>query len=690
MYEPIIDALRRGAADEALAAAREAVAAQPQDPAAHRLLAAAQRLSGDEAGALATVDHALSLAPDDANLHLDRAGMLLGRRQLDAAQAALARSIGLDPNQFPAYIVQAQLAIGRGELDEAERLTRTAARLAPEHPQIAALEGTLALRRGDADRALAILARAAERYPDEPTLRHALGFAYLAKGHLAFAEQAFRRLREAQPDSLPLRALVADLLRRQGRPAEAADELATLADAHNASPGLRRLVGEMELEAGRHERARDLLLASLRAEPRDRRTVLALAEAWRRLQASDEARATLDELLAAHPRQPDLWRARLLFEEFASPAAREVVQRWQAAMPDYVPALEAAMTIHDVAGEADDAEAVARRITALAPGHTSGELRIIDAELKRDPDAAIAHVERLLARAETEPARRNLRQLLGRTLDVAGQPGAAAAIWAELHAEVVDQRLPLPPVSALPGDWPAAATLDQPAPAVLLLWGAPGSLVERLAAVLDGNGAPLRGDRFGPNPPHDLFQRYDTITALADGSADPAALVEQWRAALPARGINDGLVFDWLLWWDNAALLALRPHLPQASLLVAVRDPRDMLLDWLAFGSPAPFALASPEAGAHWLAKVLDQVADLHEGNLVPHRLLRMDDIANDPAGITQALADNLGISLRGVPVSRFGGSRFAAGHWRAFAEPLKDAFAVLEPVARRLGYAAD
>jgi hypothetical protein len=86
---------------------------------------------------------------------------------------------------------------------------------------------------------------------------------------------------------------------------------------------------------------------------------------------------------------------------------------------------------------------------------------------------------------------------------------------------------------------------------------------------------------------------------------------------------------------------------------------------------------------------VLGQVADLHEAELLPHRLLRMDEIANDPGAITQALADTLGIGLRGVPPSRLGGSRFPAGHWRAFSESLADAFAVLGPVARRLGYAS-
>ena len=687
MYEPIIDALRRGAADEALAAAREAASAQPQDATSQRLLAAALRLAGDRDGAIAAIDQAIALAPEDANLHLERAGLLLQERQLDEAEAALARSTGLDPNQFPAYILQGQLALGRGELGEAERLTRTAARIAPEHPQVAALEGTLALRGGDADRALAILSQAAERFPDEPTLRHALGFAYLAKGHLAFAEQAFRKLREGQPDSMPLRALIADLLRQQGRPADAADELSPLLDGPSATPALRRMLGEMELQAGRNERARDLLREALAAQPGDRRTVLALAEAWRRLNDADDARATLDPLLAEHPQHDDLWRARLLFEQFAGDAAAAVVARWRAAMPESVPALEAQVTVHDVAGEPDQAEALARRIIELRPGHARAELRIIDALLKRDPDAAIAHVENLLAQADDDAAKRNLRQLLGRTFDAAGQPATAAATWAELHAEVVSQRLPLPPTSGKRDAWPERATLDKPAPAVLLLWGAPGSLVERLATTLGGAGAPLRADRFGPQPPADLFQRYLTIDGLDSGSADPAVLVAEWRAALPARGINDGQVFDWLLWWDNAALLALRPHLPEALLMIALRDPRDMLLDWLAFGAPAPFALESPEAGAQWLAKVLGQVADLHEQDLFPHRLVRLDGIADDPARIAAVLSGALGARLPPVSHERLGPGRFPAGHWRAFAEPLGAAFELLEPVARRLGY---
>ncbi|WP_222566048.1 tetratricopeptide repeat protein [Novilysobacter antarcticus] len=689
MYEPIIDALRRGAADEALTAARGAVAEHADDPAAHRWLAYARRLADDREGALEAIDAAIRLAPENADLHLDRAGLLLQERKLDEAQAALARSTGLDPNQFPAYVVQAQLALGRGDLDEAQRLTRTAARIVDQHPQIAALEGNLAMRRGDADQALAGLSAAAKRWPDEPTLRHALGFAYLAKGHLAFAEQAFRGLLDATPDSLPLRALIADLLRRQGRPGDAADEIAPLLTGDGVAPALRRMVAELELEAGRDESARDRLRELVKANPEDRRSIVALAEAWRRLGAADEARETLDALLEAAPGNIDLWRARLLFEEFASAEALAVVNRWQQLDPDSVSALEARITLHDVAGETEQGDALAARIIELEPGHAKAQTRIFERLLQSDPDAAITHVEGLLARAPDETARRNLRQLLGRCFDAAGQPAAAVATWAELHSEVATQRLPLLEPS-IARDWPADDSEEVSRHSGLLLWGAPGSLIERVAGTLHAAGAPLFADRFGPTPPNDLFQRFATVNSLASGAADPAALIAEWRAALPSRGIKPDQICDWLLWWDNTLVPTLREHVPEAMLLVALRDPRDMLLDWIAHGAPAPFALESPEVGARWLAKVLDQVAELHEHHLIAHRLLRMDGVENDMAALAQMLANALDVSLPAVAPGRFGPDRMAAGRWREFVEPLGDAFALLTPVAVRLGYPQD
>jgi Flp pilus assembly protein TadD len=685
MYESLIDALRRGAAAEALPAAYDAVGANPQDAVARRLLAAALQLNGDHETALATLDEALELAPDDAGLHVERAALLLKGRQLDEAEAALAKAVGLDPNQFLAYVMQGQLALGRGDIVEAERIAKTAARIAPSHPQVAAIEGMVALRRGDADSALAILSQAAQSAPDDPTVRNALGFAYLAKGHLAFAEQAFRKQLEQQPGSVALRGLVADLVRRQGRAAEAADEAAPLLERENVSPGLQRVVGELEVEAGRPERAVAPLKAAFAAMPNDLRTLRVLVEAWRRSGVVDDARATLDAAIAATPENDNLWRARLVFEPFAGAEALAVVERWLDARPDHIPPLQARAAIHDHAGERDEADAIAYQIVAIEPGQAQAELRIVDRLLRDDPAAAAARVRALLAETQSDEVRPLLRQLLGRCLNIAGEAAEAASTWESLQADLAQQRMPLPPLTDASRELPPLAPLPENAPGVLWLSGPPGSCVDRIALNLSAVGGPLLTDRYGPQPPVDPLQRFGTAQELLDGSLDGGFLVSQWRAALPSRGITGGQVFDWLLWWDNALLHAVRPHLPEAVLMIAIRDPRDMLLEWLAYDTPQRFGLASVEAGAQWLAHALGQIAELHEGDLFPHRLLKLDDIAQDPVALANAIGQALETNV--PPLPALAPLNFAPGHWRAYAEPLANAFAALTPVAVRLGY---
>lgn len=689
MYDTVLDALRRGAADQALAGAQALVEQQPDDLRALRLLAAAQRLSGEAETALATLDRALNLAPEDADLHLERAGLLLQVRDLDRAEAALARSIGLDPNQFPAYIIQSQLALGRGELDDAERLVRTAARIAPEHPHVVVTEGMIALRRGRPDHALERISQAAQVAPEEPMVRNALGFAYLAKGHLAFAEQAFRGVLQTQPNNLHLRALIAQIVRDEGRPGDAADELAPYLDDPSVGPGLHRLVGELEVDAQRFDAAIPRLKHALALMPGDRRALSALLTAWQSRDDREDARSTLDAALATHPHESDLWLARLGVEGYASDEARAVIDRWIAAMPEHVPAWTARMTALDAGGDAEGAETAARRIVEIEPGHTQAEMRLLDALMQRDPEAAVERLREIEARAPDLAVKRWLRQLRGLALDQAGRADEAVATWLALQEEIAHERVAPPAATGYTGPWPEAASLQENAPGVLWLWAPPGAMVERIAATFGAAGAPLLADRLGPQPPQDPLQRLDTASELVAGRLDGAYLVAQWRAALPGRGVAGASVFDWQVHWDNALALAVRPHLPEAVLMIPLRDPRDMLLDWLVFDTAVPWRFESPIAAARWLASQLEQVADLHEQDLVPHRLVRLDGIEDDPTALAQALADALQVQVPIPPQHALGARHLPSGHWQRFAGPLDEAFGLLGPVASRLGYTA-
>lgn len=690
MQEQILQALRRDEADAAVALAREWVARDAHTAAAQRWLGVALQQQGDIQGALVATDAAISLAPEQAELHLQRAGLLIAGRDIEAADGALTHSRQLDPNQLDAYVMQAHLAIARRDLDAAERLVRTAARVDPLHPQLTTLEGTLALHRGDADRALALLARAVEALPNDPRVLYSLGFAYLQKGHLAFAERAFLRVLELNPTGTALRALIAQLAQRQGRIGDAIETVAqVLRQPDGDTPAMQRLAGELELQAGRPAEALTHLKRTLRTWPGDRRTLQGLLQAWGKLGAADDARTTLEVALAEAEQEHALWSARLAIEPAGSEAAHTLAERWLQAMPEHLPALEIQMLLHDLRGEDDAAERLARRIIALEPGRLSGEQRFVEALLRRDPPAAVAHVQTLVA-ALPEPQRSVLRPWLGLVQDRAGLPRAALATWMQFHREQAPNRLPLPALVAFaPERWlPPAAIPDEILARPLFVWGAPGAQVERLVAVMRAASPMLRDDRFGARPPQDPLQNPQTPSRLASGELSPEALVAAWKAGLPARGIADGNIIDWLQWWDNALLEALCPQLPEGRLAIALRDPRDMLLDWLAFGAPAPLAVQSPEQAASWLASMLEQIAELHERELYPHRLIRLDGIEADPQGVAGALSAAFGHDFPVLP--SLGGQRLPAGRWRDYVEVLGGALATLAPVAARLGYPSE
>src|SRR5690606_29322073 len=252
--------------------------------------------------------------------------------------------------------------------------------------------------------------------------------------------------------------------------------------------------------------------------------------------------------------------------------------------------------------------------------------------------------------------------------------------------ELAASRLPLPQQAKAPASWPERGTVAEDHPVrPIFVWGAPGSGVERVVTVMAAGSPVLRGDRFGPNPPDDGFQNFLTLQRLANGSLTPEQLVQQWREQLPSRGIADGNVIDWLLWWDNALLWALRPQLPEGRLVIVLRDPRDMLVEWLALGAPAPLALTTLDEAAQWLARSLEQVAELHEQDLYTHLIVRTDAVVNDAAAMGALLEQAFG--LRFPPVRSLGPATINAGHWRKYAQVLAGEFAKLTPVAVRLVY---
>lgn len=685
MQDRIRDALQRNAFDDAAVLAREWAAAEPHDVNVQHLLAFVLAQGGHFEPALDALDRAIGLAPERPELHLLRATLLARTQQMGAAQQAVDSSLELNPNLMPAYLAKIRFALMRGDLAEAESLSRTASRVSAGDPRLALTDATIALHRGDADRAIALATSAADQLGEEPQLFSVLATAYVAKQHWAFAEQAFRRLASTMPDPGLMQPSIARMLQLQGRPDEAVALLQPLLGRSGQDDvALARMIASCQLQAGRDEQALPHLLHVLDRMPADHLVLQSLLGLWKRRGDLDVARTALDAALATHPQTAELWAARLSLEERGGPLAAEVVRRWNTVMPDHLGALEAELLVRQQSDDHGGTLATARQICASAPGRLSGEQVLVEDLLERDPEAALSRVDELvrLHAGADEPV--ELRGWKGWLLDRRDRTGEAVATWREIHQAQDAQRLALP--AFVPSSLERAASTDRQPTRTLLVWGAPGSGIERVVDVLGYAGAPVLADRFGSQPPGDPLQWAETAQRLADRAIDAPTLVAQWRDTLRRRGAQSDNVIDWIPWWDNVLAAPLRGQMPHGRLLTVIRDPRDMLLDWLCNGAPLPLRLPSPAFAATWLAQALEQVAELDAAQSFPCTLLRVDDTLGDPRQLAAQVGEALGAELR-MPEPGYGQRRLPPGRWRAYGAELGDAFAVLTPVAVRLGY---
>lgn len=190
--------LRGGELVEAHGACRRAIELEPHGAAGWRLLGATLLGLGHSSAAVETLTRALQLDPDDALAADHLATALRRERHFDRAQAVLREQIERHPDRAEAH---AQLAVLRDELRDrpgARAAAEAALACDPSQPQARHLLATLALREGQLDEARARLeAMLADPLPSNVRISAGLELARLLdrQGH---ANAAWTHLIEAQ------------------------------------------------------------------------------------------------------------------------------------------------------------------------------------------------------------------------------------------------------------------------------------------------------------------------------------------------------------------------------------------------------------------------------------------------------------------------------------------------------------
>ena len=231
-----------------------------------------------------------------------------------------------------------------------------------------------------------------------------------------------------------------------------------------------------------------------------------------------------------------------------------------------------------------------------------------------------------------------------------------------------------PAVDAVPPDFDeavAAARAAEPirverAPAALLL-GAPGGGAELIATILrDEPGLALLSERFGPQARSDAFSAIEGRYASPTES-EARVQARRYERALAHLKVPPGrAMIDWLPHWDLRLLPLALQIFGDVPLIVAARDLRDALLQWLAHGSAQGWRIEDPEAAAEWLARSAAQLewTVAHAG--VPVLVVDPTEALADPAGTRARLLAFLGQP----PSTRAGGG--AGSRRRRPAEPVR------------------
>ncbi|MEO7935961.1 MAG: tetratricopeptide repeat protein, partial [Dokdonella sp.] len=609
---------------------------------------------------------------------------------IDAARNAYERALALDPNHAGAHTALGHIAMMGGDRKLAEQYLRTALRV-EEDPQALSGLGTLALDSGDAESALKYLTRAADLAKNDASIAFTLGRAFAARGMAAFAEQAFRNALRLRPGLPHANNALGQLLIQDKRVAEAESYFRALTGVRGFELACDLGLGDVARMQERFEDAADAYRRALTIKPDHEACFEALMWSIGRLGRGDEVLALLDQRILDFPEQLR-WRATRARLQSSRGRPAEAAADWQWLRERDPQNAEAAIELAQARernGEFELADEIAEAAVPLAAGDANlTVIRVRSRMRKGDNDAALELLATIQLNKIDEDLSRTCMNLYGQLHDRAGNTSRATDYFREAQNGLPGT---LPQLEKLPDNFEAEMTRSEGETwkhAPILLIGAPGSGVERIAALLaDQVGVNVLRDRV-QGLRNDCFDAAPVDLSGDETSAeDIAAYREAYLSTLRERGFDlEKPLIDWIPRFDAHSLLVAKRIMPGTRVILVERDARDALVNWLGFGWLPYAGLSSFESGVEWLGRAFNHLRLATQPASFPHLVVDAEKVLADPTTAGAELARFVGLAsvLPGSLSKRMergaGGlpNRFADGHWQAYAEPLAESFAKL------------
>lgn len=207
--------IARGQVDAAIDTLAQWLGTDPDDAAAHALLALCLVKRKRLYAAGLEADTALALAPDSVLAHVAAASVAQAKGHPKRAESHLQSALELEPEDVPTRLQLVDLHLFWGKTDEADRHAQAALALAPEYPSACVAAGEVALARGNHAEASAHALDALERDPEHVAALVLQGRCELAAGRADEArEHAAWALQLAPQDESALALLCGIKARR--------------------------------------------------------------------------------------------------------------------------------------------------------------------------------------------------------------------------------------------------------------------------------------------------------------------------------------------------------------------------------------------------------------------------------------------------------------------------------------------
>lgn len=298
-----------GDAEAAVAHYDRALAVNPDHLAAMVGRAAARIDTGDDHGALADLERAYELMPNEpqvaylyAMMQAEAGDAAGARTALTAASAALA-NISLDQMREhpPTLLMAGIISYNQGLLNQAESYVSRYVQVRPHHVAARKLLGRVRLMLDDAVGAMAALEPALEPVSDDVELLELMGDAYLRSGRYAQALDIFQRAMPSTSREAAVRTGLAMSLRALGQEDAAAAELEAALAADPLATEAAVLLAMMHLERRRYDMALEVALRLAAVAPQDPVAYNLAGGALFGLGREDEARARFAQALEVDP-----------------------------------------------------------------------------------------------------------------------------------------------------------------------------------------------------------------------------------------------------------------------------------------------------------------------------------------------------------------------------------------------------